>query len=115
MNRKSISIGIILAVLSIGAILPIKKALSHGLSMTTASVTLRQKNHISIRIQTSLPDLASHMNWPNKPKSLMHLSSADDKQIARFRQALVKLFTKGMPITIGNKPMQSQMACLPSV
>jgi hypothetical protein len=85
MNRKSISIGIILAVLSIGAILPIKTALSHGLSMTTASVTPRQKNHISIRIQPSLPDLASRMTWPGKPKSLMHLSSADEKQIKAFR------------------------------
>lgn len=109
MNKKSIVIGIILTVLSIGTVL------SHGLSMTTANITLRQKNHISIRIQTSLPDLASRMNWPGKPKSLMHLSSADEKQIKAFRQALMKLFTQGMPITIGNKPMQSQMARLPPV
>ena len=109
MNRKSILISIVLAVLSINTVL------SHGLSMTTASVTLRQKNHISIRIQTSLPDLASRMEWPGKPKSLMHLSSADEKQMVLFRKALVKLFTKGMPITIGNKPMQSQMARPPTV
>lgn len=88
-------------------------ALPHGLELTTAKVTLRGDKHISIRIETDLVKLSGRIDWPGKPKSLMHMATLPPQEVAKFRVALQRLFTKGMPVNIGDKPMQSQQARLP--
>ncbi len=86
---------------------------AHGLSMSTAQVTLRQNNHISIRIQTSLKALLSQLQWQGKPASVMALAAVNEKSIQPLSAALQDLFAN-MPVTIGAQSMASSQARLPS-
>ena len=86
---------------------------AHGLSMSTAQVTLRQNNHISIRIQTSLKALLAQLPWQGKPASVMALATVNEKNIRPLSNALKELFGN-MPVKIGNQSIASSQARLPS-
>lgn len=100
-------------ILMLVALLFSSSALTHGLEMTTAKVTLRGQNHLTIRIETDLGKFSGRIDWPGKPKTLMHMATANEQQVMAFRQALITLFAKEMSVTIGGEPMQSQQARLP--
>ena len=86
---------------------------AHGLSMSTAQVTLRQNNHISIRIQTSLKELLAQLQWQGKPTSIMALATLSEKSVQPLSGALKALFSN-MPVKIGAQSMASSQARLPS-
>ena len=54
---------------------------AHGLNMSTAQVTLRQNNHISIRVHTSLKDLVAQLNWQGKPQSFTELATISQAKL----------------------------------
>lgn len=87
---------------------------AHGLNMSTAQVTLRQNNHISIRVHTSLKDLVAQLNWQGKPQSFTELATISQAKLKPMSVALHALFTKKMPVKIGDKEMDSKKARLPS-
>jgi len=91
------------------------QATAHGLNMSTAQVTLRQNNHISIRVHTSLKDLLAQLNWQGKPQSFTELATIPQAKLKPMGAALHTLFTKNMQVTIGDKKMDSKKARLPSV
>lgn len=82
------------------------KITAHGLTMTTAEIVLRHNSHITITVRTSLASLFQRMQWPEKPVSLLHLTS-DDKALAQFRNELAKLFSENMPVSFNNISMES--------
>jgi len=86
---------------------------AHGLSMSTAQVTLRQNNHISIRIQTSLKELLAQLQWQGKPTSIMALATVNEKSVQSLSYALKNLFMN-MPVKVGSQTMASSQARLPS-
>jgi len=86
---------------------------AHGLSMSTAQVTLRQNNHISIRIQTSLKELLAQLQWQGKPTSIMALAALNEKSVQSLSHALKNLFMN-MPVKVGSQTMASSQARLPS-
>lgn len=88
---------------------------AHGLNMSTAQVTLRQNNHINIRVHTSLKDLLAQLNWQGKPQSFTELATITQAKLKPMSVALHTLFTKNMPVSIGDKEMDSKKARLPSV
>lgn len=91
------------------------KVLAHGLSMTTAEIALRHNKHISLTIRTSLSELFARMHWQEKPASLLHLASGDNKTLTLFRQQLNSLFTAQMPVYSGKLLLDSQRARLPGI
>ena len=90
------------------------KANAHGLNMSTAQVTLRQNNHISIRVHTSLKEVLAQLSWQGKPKSFTQLATATENNLKPMSLALHTLFTKNMPVSFGEKEMNSKKARLPS-
>lgn len=90
------------------------QAAAHGLNMSTAQVTLRQNNHISIRVHTSLKDLLAQLNWQGKPQSFTELATTTQTKLKPMSAALHALFTKSMPIKFGNIAMDSKKTRLPS-
>ncbi len=89
-------------------------ASAHGLNMSTAQVTLRQNNHISIRVHTSLKEVLAQLNWKGKPKSFTELATSTEDKLKPMGLALHALFTDKMPITVGDKKMASIKARLPN-
>ena len=87
---------------------------SHGLTMTTAELTLRNNNHLTLAIRTSLPALFNRMQWQNKPVSLIHLMAEDGVALTAFRSQLNLLFLKNMPITFADYALISPNLRLPS-
>lgn len=89
-------------------------ASAHGLNMSTAQVTLRQNNHISIRVHTSLKEILAQLNWKGKPKSFTELATSTEDKLKPMGLALRALFTDKMPITVGDTKMESKKARLPN-
>ena len=87
---------------------------AHGLNMSTAQVTLRQNNHISIRVHTSLKNLVAQLNWQGKPQSFTELATTPQTKLKPMSAALHALFMKNMPVKFGNIAMDSKKARLPS-
>lgn len=87
---------------------------AHGLNMSSAQVTLRQNNHISIRVHTSLKDLLAQLNWQGKPQSFTELATSPQTKLKPMSAALHTLFTKSMPIKFGNIAMDSKRTRLPN-
>jgi len=81
--------------------------LSHGLTMTTAQVTQRHNNHITIRVETELTELFKKMTWQKKPASLLHLANGSDVVLSGFRLELARLFSEKMLISFAGKAIES--------
>ena len=90
-------------------------AFSHGLTMTTAELTLRNNNHLTMAIRTSIPPLFKQMEWPEKPASLVHLMAEDGKDLALFRAQLATLFLQEMPVTFAGYKLISPNLRLPKL
>lgn len=88
------------------AVLQIPPALAHGLHMTTVAVTLRQGDHLSLTVHTSLTDLFNRMEYDGKPGSVIYLANGSDKEIEQFRQQILSL-VKQTPLTVAQQPLQS--------
>ncbi|GLX79039.1 hypothetical protein tinsulaeT_23790 [Thalassotalea insulae] len=80
---------------------------AHGLNMTTANITVRQKNHLSVRVATSLTALFRHMQWQGKPLSIAHMVS-DEGKLEEFHQRLEQMFSEQLTILVEGKPLQSR-------
>ncbi|WDD98516.1 hypothetical protein [Thalassomonas actiniarum] len=104
-----------LLILLLCSLITVNQAAAHGLSMTSAEIALRHDKHISLTIRTSLSDLFARMLWPEKPASLLHLASGDNKTLTLFRQQLNHLFTAKMPVYSGKISLDSQRARLPGI
>jgi len=87
---------------------------AHGLNMSTAQVTLRQNNHISIRVHTSLKEVLAQLKWQGKPKSFTELATSTQANLKPMSLALHALFTNDMPVRVGDKVMESKKARLPT-
>lgn len=87
---------------------------SHGLNMTSAEIHLRHDNHITITLRTKLGELFNHINWAEKPASLVHMASADDKTLTAFSDQLKHLFIQQMPISFSGQALESRHLRLPS-
>lgn len=87
---------------------------AHGLNMSSAQVTLRQSNHITIRVHTSLKDLLAQLHWQGKPQSFTELATTTEAKLKPMSVALHTLFTKNMLVSIGDIEMDSKKARLPN-
>lgn len=83
-------------------------AAAHDLDLTTAQVTLRGERHIAIRVEADVAKLAGHLDWPDKPSTLLDMGGASDDQLAALRGAIEAQFTTGMPVQVGGREIQSQ-------
>jgi|GEM_PF-3945426 len=88
---------------------------SHGLTMTTAELTLRNNNHLTVTVRTSLAELFNRMEWQDKPASLVHLMAEDNKALTRFRKQLGQLFIREMPIKFSDHALISPNLRLPKL
>ncbi|WP_088329621.1 hypothetical protein [Lacimicrobium sp. SS2-24] len=84
---------------------------AHGLNITTATMTLRQKDHLSVRVATSLTALFQRMQWQGKPLSIAHLV-ADESKMVEFHQQLVKMFSQELVIAVDGQPLESRQTRL---
>ena len=85
----------------------------HGLTMTTAQLTLRNNNHLTVTVSASLAELFNGMNWQDKPPSLIHLMADDGIALADFRGQLSQLFLDDMPISFAGQALISPNLRLP--
>lgn len=83
--------------------------------MTTAELTLRNDNHLTVTVRTSLSELFKRMQWQNKPLSLVHMMAADGKSLASFRAQLSLVFMRDMPITFLEQALISPNLRLPTL
>jgi hypothetical protein len=74
---------------------------AHGVNMTTATITLRQHNHLSVRLATSLTAIFHQLDWQGKPPYLAHLL-VNEEDLKAFHHQLVQLFEQGLVIQIDN-------------
>lgn len=87
-------------------------AFAHGLDLSSAQVTLRWDNHISIKIQTPIAAMFNQLDWESKPDSLQELLSIGDAQVDDFAAAIRLFFEEQMPATVGGKPLESRRVVL---
>ena len=88
---------------------------SHGLTMTTAELTLRNSNHLTVTVRTSLSGLFNRMQWQNKPLSLVHLMAEDNNALMDFSAQLKVLFLQDMPIRFTDYALISPNLRLPKL
>ncbi|EAQ66930.1 hypothetical protein MED121_13420 [Marinomonas sp. MED121] len=88
---------------------------AHGLTMTTAELTLRNNNHLTVTVRVSLTELFNRMNWQHKPPSLIHLMAEDGIALAGFRGAISQLFLAEMPISFMGQSLISPNLRLPNL
>ena len=89
-------------------------AISHGLATSTAEVTLRFDNHITISIETALPPLLEQLTWDEKPNTLNDYIALDDKKISHLSKRLKTLFDIETPVFIGANPLDSKRVTIPN-
>jgi len=80
---------------------------AHGLHMSTAQIVQRQENYLYITINTSLSEIFNHMDYQEKPVSLVHMANGPAEQVSQFRQALLDLFREQFKLTVAGKPLES--------
>lgn len=83
--------------------------------MTTAELTLRNNNHLTVTVRTSLVELFDRMQWQDKPLSLVHMMAKDGKALAIFRKQLSLLFMRDMPIRFSDQALISPNLRLPKL
>ncbi|QSX31027.1 hypothetical protein JYB88_05125 [Shewanella cyperi] len=88
-------------------------ARAHGLNMTSANITLRQHNHLSLTLATSLTELFHQLEWQGKPPSIAHLV-ADEAKLAEFHRQLVQVFAEQLTISIDGQSLASRQTRAPS-
>ncbi|NMH66332.1 hypothetical protein [Shewanella salipaludis] len=88
-------------------------ASAHGLNMTSANITLRQHNHLSLSVSTSLTALFQRLEWQGKPASIAHLV-ADEAKLAEFHRQLVQVFAEQLTVAIDGQPLESRQTRAPS-
>ncbi len=106
-ERFSITVCLLMSFLSV------PEVLSHGLDMTTAQVTLRQNNHITIKINTSLKALLERLEWQGKPANYIQLARLDVASLTALQVSLRALFESQMQVEIGGSNMISKQVRLP--
>ncbi|MCE9687914.1 hypothetical protein LZP73_17180 [Shewanella sp. AS16] len=89
-------------------------ASAHGLNMTSANISLRQHNHLSLTVATSLTALFHRLEWQGKPASIAHLV-ADEAKLAEFHRQLVQVFAERLTISIDGQPLASRQTRAPSL
>lgn len=94
-------------------LMPIQ-VLAHGLNITSAQITQRHDNHLTIHITLSVMDLAKRLNWENKPPTMMHLVGAKPVQFEHFHRAINYTFTQDLKIVVGGALMESKQVRLPN-
>lgn len=89
-------------------------AKAHGLNMTSANITLRQHNHLSLTVATSLTELFRQLTWQGKPSSMFQLMS-DEAQLTAFHFQLEQLFTAQLTVVIDGQLLSSRQTRVPSI